>query len=160
MMTSKLFIFFLCIVSLSACGKKSNIEYLVPEQIAGMELQQTLVNKEAEKIVNQLHGKFVSGTENLVAYYENDNTKCELYISTFPDTLKALDVFHRMMRGVRHDTTVFTHFTPRAIGEQGFIMLLGMGQVHYFFTKGREVYWLQADQTKAEQAITELIHTN
>lgn len=155
-MTPKIFIFLFFIVSLSACNKKSNIESLVPEKLAGMDLHRTLENKEAEQNVNQLHSKFVSGTENLVAYYENDDTKCELYISTFQDTLKALDVFHKMMRGVRQDTSVFTHFTPRVIGEQGLIMLLGMGRVHFFYTKGKEVYWLQADQGKAEEAITEL----
>ncbi len=156
-MASKIFIYLFIIASLSDCGKKSNIEYLVPEKLAGMELQQTLLSKDAEEKVNQLHGKFVSGTENIVAYYNNDDSEGELYVSTFKDTLMALDIFHNMMRGVRQDTSVFTHFTPRVIGDQGVIMLLGMGQVHYFFTKGREVYWLQIDQPKAELAISELI---
>lgn len=158
-MTPKIFIFLFLISSLLACSKKSNIEYLVPERLAGMDLQQTLLNKEAEKIVNQLHGKSVSGTENIVAYYQNDEAKCELYISTFQDTSKAFDIFHKMMRGVRHDTSVFTHFTPRVIGEQGVIMLLGLGQVHFFYAKGKEVYWLQTAEKKAEEAIKELIHT-
>ncbi len=158
-MAPKIFIFLFIIVSLSACNKKSNIEYLVPEKLAGMDLHRTLDNKEAEQNINQLHNKFVSGTENIVAFYQDDDTKCELYISTFPDTLKALDVFHKMMRGVRQDTSVFTHFTPRVIGDQGIIMLLGMGRVHYFFTKGKEVYWLQSDQGKAEEAITELVNS-
>lgn len=158
-MASKIFFYICIIASLSACTKKSNIEHLVPEKLAGMELQQTLLDKEAEEKVNQLHGKSVSGTENIVAYYENDDYKGELYISTFKDTLKALDIFHNMMRGVRRDTSVFTHFTPRIVGEQSIIMLLGMRQVHYFFTKGREVYWLQIDQPKAEIAISELINS-
>jgi hypothetical protein len=157
MMALKIFIYLFIIASLSACAKKSNIEHLVPENLAGMELQQTFVNKEAEKIVNQLHGKFVSGTENIVAYYNNDDSKGELYISTFKDTLKALEIFHKMMRGVRQDTSVFTHFTPRIIGEQAVVMVIGVGQIHYFFTKGREVYWLQIDQPKAELAISDLI---
>ncbi len=157
MTTAKILIFFFLITSILACSKKSDIEKFVPEKLAGMELQKTLLDEEAEKIVNQLHGKVVSGTENVVAYYENDNTKCELYISTFPDTIKALDVFHKMMWGVRRDTSIFKQFTPRLIGDQGIIMLFGLGQVHYFFTKGKEVYWLQADEEKAEEAIKDLV---
>lgn len=150
-------LFFILLLDMIGCGKKSHLEILLPEKLAGMELQEIKIDADASKEIDQLHGKIVSGEENIIGVYSGDNSIGDLYISSFEDTLSAIKSFHRMMRGVQLDTVNCSHFVPRLLGEHTVIMVIGMERVHYFYTLGKEVYWLQVDRNKAEEAIAELL---
>lgn len=157
MKTKVIFITIVVFVILLGCSKKGYLEQYVPDKIAGLELKETKTGKESAQSINILHDKKVSGLENIVASYEGSGFKADLFLSTFQDTMTAIQSFHSMMKGVSKDTVNYAHFTPRLIGGHNVIMVLGTRQAHYFYTIGKEVYWLQADYDVAEQAISELL---
>ncbi len=154
----KIFASIVIIFVILGCTKKGYLEQYIPKKLAGLDLIKTKVGEEAVKSINLLHKKNVSGIENIVASYEGAGHSADLFLSTFLDTMSAIQSFHGMMKGVSRDSVNFSHFTPRLIGNNNnVIMVLGLGQAHYFYTSGKEIYWLQADYDIAEKAISELL---
>ncbi len=153
-------LFFILLLSIIGCVKKNHLEILLPQKLAGMELQETKIDADASKGIDKLHRKSVSGPMNIIGMYNGDNSTGSLYISSFEDTLSAIKSFHGMMRGVQRDTVNYSHFVSRLLGEHTVIMVLGMDRKHYFYTLGKEVYWLEIEKHKGEKAISELLAIN
>ena len=51
----------------------------------------------------------------------------------------------------------FWHFRKTSIEERSVYFVLGMGQAHYFYKKGKRVIWLAVDPTGAKETARDFI---
>ncbi|MHB0980887.1 MAG: hypothetical protein ACYC5Q_12600 [Thermoleophilia bacterium] len=131
---------------------------LLPQSLAGLALATSLEGVEAKASVEQLHGKGLGAglDEACVGDYRGAGT-ATLWVSRSVDVKDAEDLLARMTDRIAEGGSPFTGLTPIEKGGVRVYRLEGMGQVHYYFLSGRDVYWLAIDPALAESGLGELL---
>lgn len=129
----------------------------IPPTIATLSLQQKVIGNDAERIINQLHGKGVTAQENAVGFYQSGEERATVYYTRFSSASLADSSYHLMARRIQNSRMFFTDFNVIAIGDVPVSVCLGQGQAHYFFAYGDRVYWLAADVPQASTAAASLV---
>jgi len=133
---------------------------VVPPALGGIPLTALQSGEEAIASVEELHGESL-GSDLIaawVAQYGNGR-EASLWVSRSADQAGARALFARMTDKISQDTTPFTGLTPMAGSALEGYQLDGMGQKHFYFVAGTDLYWLSVDPQRAQPALADLTKT-
>ncbi|MFQ6675745.1 MAG: hypothetical protein ACE5LH_05300 [Fidelibacterota bacterium] len=80
-----------------------------------------------------------------------------LYVSKFGSGSKANKVLRDMSERIGEGSSGFGHHTVFTVTGEDIHLVLGQGQVHYFFSRDRYLYWLAINRDMARAALSELL---
>lgn len=138
-------------------------EDVLPPTLGGWPLTSLATGEEARLQVEQMHGKSLgAGLEAAwVAAYgsvsSSGSADATVWISRAARAEDARGLFERMTARISEGTSPFKNLRP-IVGEgaEGYA-LDGMGQTHYYFLVGSDLYWLAVDPAAAEAVLAELL---
>lgn len=130
---------------------------VIPRELAGMRIRQQLSGAGARQMIDHLHGKEITPQENHVVVYGGQQHEATLYVSVYTNEFKAQEMLGNMARRVGAGNPVFTDYEEFSMSGREVSRCAGMGQVHYFFVRGRMLCWLAADPPVAETAVASLL---
>ncbi len=132
----------------------------VPRTIAGLSLSEYLDGEQAIIQVEQLHGKGLGAglDEAWLATYGTGGA-ATLWVSRSVRLQDAEALMERMKTKIAAGTSPFTH--PQTMTAQGVEVqaLDGMGQKHYYFRVGRDLYWLAIEPGLGDAGLRELVES-
>jgi hypothetical protein len=129
----------------------------LPPTLGNLQLYREITGDEARRTVADLHGKEIGSGDNLIGMYGSAAGSATLYASVFGGEEEAAQMYSKMASQVGQAGTGFGVCSTRMIEGKIVSMCVGMGQVHYFFARGRVVYWLAADIEKGEELVKALM---
>jgi hypothetical protein len=132
-------------------------ERLVPETLGELQLGELLSGAAAREMIDHLHAKGVTPAENEIGFYDAPGGKATLYVSVYANEADAGAAERRMAELIRAGNPIFGEYVERSIGGQVVHRCYGMGQEHFFFSVGTNLYWLGVDAPLAEQTLSELL---
>ncbi len=126
----------------------------LPAEIAGLKLRHLFHGEEAIMSINKLHGKELAAIKNgYVAHYESNGDKAMFYISEYESGNQAREQIDIMVEKIEKGSKEFGHFRELEVEEKIIYMVLGFGQVHYFYTESNRAIWLAIDPPVAETVL-------
>lgn len=131
----------------------------LPASIHGMALVESLSGSEATEILSELHGADIVPAENHIGHYGSEQVGAVLYVSRFAGAAAADSFLVAMAGRIDAGSTGFGHHASFDAAEHQVHMVVGHGQVHYFFAEGRDLVWLAVDPPIARPALAELLQT-
>lgn len=141
----------------ASCGV-SDGRISLPAQLLEMSLENAVWGVEADRMLGRLHRKDVAPTESAIGYYAAaGTTRAILYVSRFASTTEARQQLRRMADRIGGSSSGFGHHVRFSIEDTEVHVVLGQGQVHYFFASGPDLMWLGASPEVARPAVAELI---
>ncbi|MGB6123645.1 MAG: hypothetical protein WBG80_17180 [Bacteroidota bacterium] len=130
---------------------------LLPEELKGLVLQKEISGENAKRIVDRMHGKAVAERENSIGYYGGSSGEATLYVTLYKTPGEASQVEKVMADRIAAGNPVFGHFRIIDVRERRVAICYGMGQTHFFFSRGRALYWLAVDNDLAHVTIQSLV---
>ncbi|MEW6510675.1 MAG: hypothetical protein AB1428_06905 [Bacteroidota bacterium] len=148
----------LAVIVLSQGPGCSSKPPLVPEQIAGLHRVSLTSGEAARQIVDRMHGKDVTPSENYIAQYEGEGgRKGTLYCSVYADEAKAERVRKLMRDLIGKGESPFRASQAFLVEGTEVSRCEGLGEYHCFFATGRLLYWTAAPQGDAARMAQEII---
>ena len=132
-------------------------DLMLPRTLGSLEMRDEVRGDKARSIINQMHGKGVTPTDNMIGVYTSSTGTATIYLSEYDTPAQAEETSSQMVHGIEKGTSPFSDFKTLTIHGQEVSYCVGFGQAHYFFFVDESVYWLTADFGVAEEAATELI---
>ncbi len=130
---------------------------LLPETLGSLRLEKRLKDAAARELINRLHSKGVTPTTNEIGFYFGLNGEATVYVSVYPTSESAAETAITMAARIREGNPVFGQYRVLKAGDLDVHRCRGMGQDHYFFSVGKDLYWLAADSPVAEAALEEVL---
>lgn len=130
---------------------------VVPSSLAGVPATRYLEGDGARLETEQLHGKALgAGLDEayLVSYGDEQAT---LWVTRALEERDAVDLFERMKLKIAQSETPFTNPKTLTVAGVSAEALDGMGQKHYYFRIGRDLYWLAVAPAAADASLDELV---
>lgn len=128
-----------------------------PVMLGTFKLTNQLTGEAAMSMINHLHGKGVTPTENLIGFYSGEGGTATLYVSRYTNESEPAQVMERMAQRIRQGNPIFGDFKEHTVAGKRVAECYGMDQVHYFFSHGVRLYWLGVDPARAEETLEELM---
>ncbi len=144
------------LILIAGCSQENQIPDL-PPSLAGISLQEEITGKASVAVIAKLHRKEVAPLESTIGYYESGEKPTTLYVITYESVDKARQVLGDMSGRIGNGSSGFWHHRTFSVKDRKIQMVLGQGQVHYFFVKDKSVYWLAIQSRKANAALAELL---
>ncbi len=139
-------------------AKLQRVSLALPKSILQLHLNEEIRGNEARGIVDKMHLKSVSPDENVIGMYRSSNGDAALYLSHYETSEAAVDQFEKMARLIRDEQGgVFTLVREMQTQGRKVYLCLGLGQAHYFFLTGKDLYWLVVDLPIAQASMQELV---
>lgn len=138
-----------------ACRRAQSIA--IPKDLAGMRILRQLNGAQATELIDHLHGKGVSPQQSLVAFYADASNKATVYVSRYSDVSEAISMKREMAKRIAAGNPVFEAYQELSLGAQQVSRCVGMGQIHFFFVRDADLYWLSANPPLAQQAVDDLL---
>jgi hypothetical protein len=136
-------------VMAAACAKTP-----LPARLCGMARSKLWRGENAALLVADLHGKSVAPASSTVAEYGRAG-QLRVYLSRFGDAAGAQRSLDLMLSRLTTGETPF--LPPRELREYpGHWFTVGPGGHHAIWVSGESLYWVTADPTRIEQALSEL----
>lgn len=136
------------VVGLILSGCTSAPDLPTPEKIGEKERLRVITGKQAAGVVNRMHGQSVATEANVIAEYGGSEKKDILYISRYADPKEAQKAFDLMIEKMSAvPKSPFHHLMPMGKYENKVYITLGMGAVHYIYSSGPFLLWLQTFQS-------------
>lgn len=132
-------------------------ESLIPAELGDLKRTGEVRGDEARGMIDRLHGGVVTPQENVIGFYEGKGSRATLYVSVYPDAGDASAVDSTMERRIQAGNPVFRGVRKLIVDGHALSECTGMGQVHYFFSRGNRVYWLGVDSPVAERVVEGLL---
>ncbi|MHB9149272.1 MAG: hypothetical protein ACYC33_04175 [Thermoleophilia bacterium] len=135
---------------------------LLPPQLGAWKLSASVTGEAALLEVEQLHGKALGGeiTDAWVGQYGVElggQPHAMVWISRSPGEGPARELLQRMTDRISEGSSPFTGLRPMTSSPVEGYALDGMGQTHYYFQVGTDLYWLAVDPDQAEVVLDDLI---
>ncbi len=140
------------------------LEYLsapaLPAVLGQLRLVTIVGGEEARAVVDRMHGKRVAQTGNWIGLYSGPGGNATVYLTRYASVAAAESDGNTMGERIAagEGGGVFGHFRRTAIDSQPISVCMGLGQVHFFFSRGRSLYWLAADPPVAESSLKALLN--
>jgi hypothetical protein len=133
-------------------------EQVVPASLAGLPVTRSVDGEEAKVQTEQLHGKALGQGFDAawIAQYGGQG-EGTLWVSRSGDETDAQTLMDRMSERIQLGTSPFQNFQTSQIEGTSIVSLDGMGQKHYYFRVGRDLYWLAMVPSSGEAALGELV---
>ncbi len=130
----------------------------LPQSIGSLQLEKLQVGEAAKLEINRLHGKHIDFREGCVATYVGGGKTAKVWLSQYDSEAKATEANKRMAQKIQAmEGKRFWHFRETSIRDIPVNLVMGQGQAHYFFQKGKKVIWLAVDPAEAETTVRDLI---
>jgi hypothetical protein len=129
----------------------------LPPALGPLKLVQRTTGTEARALVDRIHGKGVATAENSIGLYRSPSGAATLYVTVYRGGEEARKDFARMADRIGAGNSTFTDFRRFEYMGVPMGMCSGMDQLHYFFSRGRSLYWLAADASVAGNAVRDLV---
>ncbi len=136
----------LLLLILCTCSDKNPL----PNALFDFTLTKKLSGSEAAEFINKLHGKTVADTRNNIAFYSGEKGNCIIYLTTYNNSISAERYFNRMTKKISQNNPVFTNGNYSNIKNLKIFTTYGMGQTHFVFVKGENLFWISAGTMWAE----------
>jgi len=133
--------FTLFLLFLISCSEQNPL----PDQIFGLTLTQKLVGKEALDFVNKLHFNNVTSERNEIGFYEGSKGTAVIYITYYNDVKTVNQNFELMTEKISPENSVFIRSSFFEYNGKNIYRTFGMGQTHFVFVSGKNLYWLSAE---------------
>ncbi len=136
---------------------------LLPQQLGTWRLSSSVTGETARLQVEQLHGKALGEgiTDAWVGQYGVEGgggqPHAMVWISRSPGEESARELLQLMTDRISEGNSPFTGLRPMANQSVEGYALDGMGQTHYYFLVGTDLYWLAVDPEQAEAILDELV---
>ncbi len=127
----------------------------LPESVAGLPLTQALTGRAAVQEINHLHGLSFAITSGAVGIYGQE--QAVLWVSGSPLGFMAARMQKKMEHRIAEGRSPFKPLETRQAGGRTVLALEGLGQQHFYFRSGRQLVWLAANASLAEQALAEAL---
>lgn len=129
----------------------------LPPEIGGLELVQVISGPEAVAMTERLHGKAVAPSETHIGRYGTGSTHAMLYVSRFGSGQEAESVLADMSTSIGEGSSGFGHHKQFASGGSEIHVVLGQGQVHFFFVRAADLYWFGMAPGMARAGLAQLL---
>jgi hypothetical protein len=139
-----------------SCSKQETASPLPPE-LHGMELVKETAGQAAETMIARLHGKDVAPTESYVGHYGDGPRHAMLYVSRFESVDQAQSLLRNMSSRIGKGSSGFGHHQQFDVDGTEIHLVLGQGQVHYFYAKERLLFWLGMVPDMARAGLAQLL---
>lgn len=150
----------ICMALFSACaGPEKAPAPKLPAAIGSLSLARTVEGVEANKLIYNMHGKANSGSTSAVGYYGGKDANNALYVSAFMNDDQARRAFERMLSKMADGPAGFSPPSKRPGPEQNIYETTGSGLKHFFYQRGRNVIWWQAEPGVAEETFKTVLQT-
>jgi hypothetical protein len=130
----------------------------LPGEFYKFKLTNKLTGDEAKKFVDQLHFNEVAPQKNEIGFYESPAGKLIIYITYYDEDVKSQSEYEKMINKISPDNSVFYDPSIIRINQKDIYRCYGMGQVHYVFASGKELYWVSVDPQFGEKFIAEYLN--
>lgn len=146
----------LMLLIMAGCSNENQHD-IMPASLAGKELHEKISGEKAATMIARLHQKPVAPAESAIGYYGKGENPTVLYVSRYDSEQRAQEVLTDMSNGIGKGSSGFWHHQTFDINDRKVHMVLGQGQVHYFFVKDHLLYWLAVQPEKAQPALSQLL---
>ncbi len=127
---------------------------ILPRTLAGLPMTEEVTGPDAVSEVAKLHGSDFPISSAEIAQYAGG--RAMVWVSMSADAATSATMAEDMAARIAEGGSPFD--PPKALpGEEGVWVTHGRGQVHYFFARGDEVWWLSADRGIARLALSEVL---
>ncbi|OFV80694.1 MAG: hypothetical protein A2W26_06940 [Acidobacteria bacterium RBG_16_64_8] len=132
----------------------------VPPLLGGLELTALLSGKEALAAVEQLHGEALgAGLDAAWVAQYGKASQVMLWLSRSVAEEGAQTLFERMTNKIAEGNSPFTGLKPMADSKLEGYELDGMGQKHFYFVTGNDLYWVAVSPSLARSVLADLAET-
>jgi hypothetical protein len=131
----------------------------LPPALGALTLSHAITGAEARAVVDRLHGRAVTPEMNRIGLYGDGKFQATLYGSLYPSAREAQGSLETMRRKIRTGEVPFTHAVDLERAGHPVGMCFGLGQVHFFLSDGRRLYWLAADPQVADALLDDLLRS-
>jgi len=145
-----------------AGGSPTGEADLLPPRLGEWDLSAAVTGEAARLQVEQLHGKALG--EGIIAAWVGwygveggGQPHATVWVSRSPSDSSAHELLERMTDRISEGGSPFTGLRPMENQAREGYALDGMGQTHYYFLVGTDLYWLAVDPGQAEAVLSELI---
>lgn len=125
--------------------------------IGPLELKRTIEGAEASAMIDHLHGKGVTPQSNLIGMYAGEQGSAVLYMSVYASDIGANDALRKMRSLISAGNPIFNQYSEMQVGRHQVFWCLGQGQIHYFFSHGKQLLWLAVDSVVAHETVENLV---
>ncbi len=122
-----------------------------------MKLVRVDAGQDAAAMIARLHGKEVAPAESYIGHYGSGPAHGMLYVSRFQSEDAAELVLTDMATRIGPGSSGFGHHNTFTIDGKEIHLVLGQGQVHFFFAKGAYLSWLGIAPGMERTALAELL---
>jgi hypothetical protein len=130
---------------------------LLPGELGRLVLQREISGENARRIVDRMHGTAVAQRENTIGYYGGSAGGATLYVTLYETAGEASQVEQVMADRIAAGNPVFGHFRIIEVRGRKVAICYGMGQTHFFLSRGRALYWLAVENDLAHETIQALV---
>lgn len=149
----RLSIIIIALIVLSCSPEKD----LLPEDFFGLKLQKKLTGVEAKKFVDELHFQEVAPDKNAIGFYSSTAGSAVIYITYYSSENIAQTEYEKMINKISPENSVFINPEFINIAGKDIYRCFGMGQSHYVFAYGNELYWISVDTHFGKKFIEEYL---
>lgn len=146
-----LILFSFCL--LQYCAEK---EFL-PQQILGYSMVRKISGTEAQKIVNRIHLRPITDTENEIGFYEKNTEQVIIYVTYYTSENDAREDLIKMVEKISPKNSVFINGGQIIFDDIVTYRYFGMGQTHYVFKVKNMLFWLSVDTMIASKFLESYI---
>jgi hypothetical protein len=129
----------------------------LPLMIQGMLRVDVMAGQVAADMLGRMHGEEVAPTESYVGRYGSGTGSATLYMSRFARAETADSLLNEMSEKIGEGADGFEHHQRFEEAGREIHMVLGQGQVHFFFARGEELIWLGIDPDLARPGLAEIL---
>jgi len=129
----------------------------LPLVIQGMLRVDVMAGPQAAAMLGRMHGEDVAPIESYVGRYSGETGNATLFLSQFSTEETADSLLSEMSESIGEGSSEFSHHTQFEAGASPIHMVLGQGQVHFFFTRDDELLWLAVDGDVARPALAQVL---
>ncbi|MBU2600939.1 MAG: hypothetical protein KKA32_02055 [Actinobacteria bacterium] len=146
-----------------ASARTISNDEMVPPTLGGLPLADLAKGDEARAQVEQLHGKSLGAgleaawTATYGSVSGSGMADATLWISRAARAEDARTLFERMTDRISEGNSPFEGLRPMRWDDVEGYALDGMGQKHYYFLVGSDLYWIAVDPAVAEAVVAELL---
>ena len=146
-----LILFSFCL--LQYCAEKE----ILPQQVLGYSMVRKISGTEAQKIVNRIHLRPITDTENEIGFYEKNTEQVIIYVTYYTSENDAREDLIKMVEKISPKNSVFINGGQIIFDDIVTYRYFGMGQTHYVFKVKNMLFWLSVDTMIASKFLESYI---
>jgi len=122
-------------------AEQADEAFAVPGQIGGYQLADVYRGQEAMAELKRLHGKDIGLSGGWIGYYQD---KAVAWVGAVQNEGQAFQLLDAMNRRIGAGNGPFTNLQQLQFDGQTVFTVVGQGQRHYYYQRGKLVIWLAA----------------